>query len=382
MVGEITSSREGRAMDFKTFLNAGSNRRAMLKGMGVAAVGISLTGALSACGEKEAKKLANGEEAKLNFYNWDTYIGETTLEDYKDASGVDVNMTLFASNDELFAKLRAGNPGYDVIVPSNDFVERMAAADMLMELDKAQIPNFKNAAPEYRDVPYDRGRKYSMPYTWLVLGIGYRKSKVQGTPDSWKVLFDSDQYKGRIAVLSEAGDMFRLYGKYLGKSVNALTDADVATIEKLMIKQKPNIKSFHEDNGQDLLLKGEVDVVLEYNGDIAQAMVEDPDIGFVVPKEGSQLNSDNLCIPKGAPHPKNAHAFINYLLDAEAGKKITETILYPTPNDAAKALMPDDYKNNTVIFPPADVLARCEYAKFNQELQTKFEGAFTRVRAA
>ena len=133
-------------MDFKTFLHAGSNRRAMLKGMGVAAVGFTLTGALAGCGEKDAKKLANGEEAKLNFYNWDTYIGETTLEDYNEASGVDVNMTLFASNDELFAKLRAGNQGYDVIVPSNDFVERMASADMLMELDKAQIPNFKNVA--------------------------------------------------------------------------------------------------------------------------------------------------------------------------------------------------------------------------------------------
>jgi spermidine/putrescine transport system substrate-binding protein len=131
-----------------------------------------------------------------------------------------------------------------------------------------------------------------------------------------------------------------------------------------------------------LLLKGEVDLVLEYNGDIAQIMSDEPDIGFVIPKEGSQLNSDNLCIPKGAPHPKNAHAFINYLLDAEVGKKITETILYPTPNDAAKALMPDAYKNNPVIFPPADVLAKCEYAKFNPELQPKYEEAFTRVRAA
>ncbi len=369
-------------MDFKTFLHAGSNRRAMLKGMGVAAVGFTLTGALAGCGDKEAKKLANGEEAKLNFYNWDTYIGETTLEDYNEAVGVDVNMTLFASNDELFAKLRAGNQGYDVIVPSNDFVERMAVADMLMPLDQAQIPNFKNVAKEYQDVPYDPARKHSMPYTWLALGIGYRKSKVKTVPDSWKILFDSDEYKGRIAVLSEAGDMFRLYGKYLGKSVNGLNDADLKTIEAMMIKQKPNIKSFHEDNGQDLLLKGEVDVVLEYNGDIAQAMVEDSDIGFVIPKEGSQLNSDNLCIPKGAPHPKNAHAFINYLLDAEAGKKITETILYPTPNEAAKALMPEDYKNNPVIFPPADVLAKCEYAKFNAELQPKYEEAFTRVRAA
>ena len=111
-------------------------------------------------------------------------------------------------------------------------------------------------------------------------------------------------------------------------------------------------------------------------------MKEDKDIDFVVPKEGSQLNSDTLCIPKGAKHPKNAHAFINNLLDAEVGKKITETILYPTPNAAAKALMPDSYKNNPVIFPSADLLAKCEYARFNPKLQPLYEEAFTRVRAA
>jgi hypothetical protein len=122
-----------------------------------------------------------------------------------------------------------------------------------------------------------------------------------------------------------------------------------------------------------LMRRGDVDVVLEYNGDIAQAMVEDKDIDFVVPKEGSQLNSDNLCIPKGAPHPKNAHAFINYILDANVDKEITETILYPTPNAAAKALMPDSYKNNPVIFTPADILAKCEYARFNPELQPLYE---------
>ncbi|MGQ3139179.1 MAG: ABC transporter substrate-binding protein, partial [Sphingopyxis solisilvae] len=234
----------------------------------------------------------------------------------------------------------------------------------------------------YINVEYDLQRKFSMPYTWLALGIGYRKSKVSAKPDSWKVLFDSPEYAGRIAWLSEAGDMFRLYGKYLGKSVNALTPADIATIEKMMIKQKPNVKKFHEDDGQDLLLKGDVDVVLEYNGDIAQAMLEDKDIDFVIPKEGSQLNSDNLCIPKGAPHPKNAHAFINYILDANVDKEITETILYPTPNAAAKKLMPDSYKNNPVIFPPAEALAKCEYARFNPELQPLYEEAFTRVRAA
>jgi spermidine/putrescine transport system substrate-binding protein len=375
-------------MGFGTSGGGKLGRRSLLQGLGVAAVGISF-GGLAGCSKPDssdakggAKIASTGEEPKLNFYNWDTYIGETTLADFKGASGVDVNMTMFASNDELFAKLRAGNAGYDVIVPSNDFVERMAAADMLVPLDHSLIPNFKNIAPEYQDVPYDPKRKHSMPYTWLTLGIGYRKSKVNSPPDSWKVLFDSDEYKGRIAVLSEAGDMFRLYGKYLGKSVNSLTAEDIKLIEAMMIKQKPNIKAFHEDNGQDLLLKGEVDLVLEYSGDIVQAMSDDDDIGYVVPKEGSQFNSDNLCIPKGAPRPKNAHAFINYLLDAQAGKKIAEKIGYATPNAAAKALMPVEYNTNPAIWPPADVLAKCEYAKYRPDIQPLYEEAFTRIRAA
>jgi spermidine/putrescine transport system substrate-binding protein len=368
--------------EFKEML---TNRRGLLKGAGIAAIGLSFGGVLSGCGEKSspAGKIAStGEEAKLNFYNWDTYIGETTLADFKDASGVAVNMSLFANNDELFAKLRAGNPGFDVIVPSNDFVERMARADMLMPLDQSLIPNFKNAGASFKDVAYDPGRKFSMPYTWLVLGIGYRKSKVKGVPDSWKYLLDSDQYKGRIAVLSEAGDMFRLAAKYKGVSVNALTPALIKELEAMLTKQKANIKAFHEDNGQDLLLSREVDLVLEYNGDIAQIMAEDDDIGFVIPKEGSQLNSDNLCIPKGAPRPKNAHAFINYLLDAEVGKKISETIQYPTPNAAARDLMPKEYKENPVIFPPTEIMQKCEYAAYNEKLQPLYEEAFTRLRAA
>ncbi|MFZ1478769.1 MAG: spermidine/putrescine ABC transporter substrate-binding protein, partial [Sphingorhabdus sp.] len=253
-------------MDIKTLIDNAQNRRSLLKGMGVAAVGLTFTGALAGCGEKEAKKLANGEEASLNLYNWDDYMGETTLEDFKEAGGVDVKMDLFDTNDTLFAKFRAGNPGYDLIVPSNDFVERMAKADMLEKIDKAQLSNFKNIAPEFVDVDYDKGREYSVPYTWLALGIGYRKSKVQGVPDSWKYLFDSDQYKGRIALLSEAGDVFRLCAKYMGKSVNGLTPADIKTIEAMLVKQKPFIAKFHDDDGQDLLAKGEVDLVLEYNG--------------------------------------------------------------------------------------------------------------------
>ena len=151
----------------------------------------------------------------------------------------------------------------------------------------------------------------------------------------------------------------------------------------MLIKQKPFVKAFHDDNGQDLLASGEVDLVLEYNGDIAQVMKDDPDLDFVVPKEGSLINSDTLCIPKGAPRPNNAHAFINYLLDAQAGAEITKTILYPTPNAAAKALMPESYRENKVIFPPADVMAKCEYGAFEgAEKASLDEEIITRVRAA
>jgi len=250
-------------------------RRSLLQGFGAAAIGISLGPALEACGPKPVARIAvheNGEEPRLNFYNWDTYIGKTTLADYRTATGVKVDMSLFATNDELFAKLRAGNPGFDVIVPSNEFVTEMAEAGMLEPLDHARIPNLKNVAPEFANPPFDPHRRYSAPYTWLVAGIGYRKSKVHGVPDSWKWLFDSDRYKGRIAVVSEAADIVRLGAKYLGHSLVGVTPEVAARVEAMMIRQKPNIKAFHEDNGQDMLLAGDVDLVLEYNGDIAQVM--------------------------------------------------------------------------------------------------------------
>ena len=349
-------------------------RRGFLAGLGTAAVGLSF--GLSGCHK-------GGSGKKLHFYNWDTYIGKTTLKDFEAVSGIDVDMSLFATNDELFAKLRGGNQGYDVIVPTNDFVQRMSAAGMLEPLDHAKIPNFKNIAPDFQDAVFDPGRKLSMPYTWLALGLGYRKSKIQGVPDDWKWVFESPQYKGRIGLLSEAGDLCRLVLKYLGLPMDTSDPAALQKVEDLLIKQKPNIAVFHEDNGQDLLLSGDIDIVIEYNGDIAQVMREDKDLNFVIPRQGSQISSDCLCIPKGAPSPDLAHQFINYLLDAKAGAEISQTIQYPTPNAAAKALMPAAYRDNPVIFPPAPILAKCEYAKYSGEaLSRKYEEIITRVRAA
>lgn len=358
-----------------------TSRRSLLAGLGAAAVGLSFE-TLDGCAAKGAIG-RNGEEQKLNLYNWDTYTGKTTLADFKAATGIAVNMNVFANNDELFSKLRAGNPGFDVIVPSNEYVTRMIQSDMLMPLDKAKLPNRVNLLPAFQDASFDPGRKYSMPYTWLVLGIGYRKSKVQGVPDSWKWLMDSGRYKGRIGLFSEADDLIELGAKYMGHSVHDIPPTMIDRIADMYINQKRNIKIFHNDEGQDLLLSGDIDIVMEYSGDIAQVMQEDPDLDFVVPREGSIINSDCLCIPKGAPRPDNAHQFINFVLDAKNSAEIFQTIRYPTPNGAALKLMPEEYRTNTAIFPPPAIMARCEYARFEGIARAQlYDETLTRIFAA
>ncbi|HEY1560493.1 MAG TPA: spermidine/putrescine ABC transporter substrate-binding protein [Caulobacteraceae bacterium] len=336
-----------------------SGRRSLLAGLGAAAIGFALEG----CTDR-APIGPNGEEKRLNFYNWDNYIGETTLADFKAASGVAVKMSLFSTNDELFAKLRPGNPGFDVIVPSNEYVTRLRIAGLLQPLDHARLPNLKNIQPAFLNAPFDPGRRWSVPYTWLVQGLGYRKSKIDGVPDSWKWVMASDRYKGRIGLASEADDLIELGAKYLGYSVRNIPPPVIERVAQMYIRQKPNIKVFHHDDGQDLLLAGDIDIVIDYNGDIARVMQEDADLDFVVPREGSILNSDCLCIPTGAPRPDNAHRFINFILEGRTDAGIAETTYYPTPNAAALALMPASYRDSPVIFPPAQALAKCEYADF------------------
>jgi spermidine/putrescine transport system substrate-binding protein len=212
-------------------------------------------------------------------------------------------------------------------------------------------------------------------------GIGYRKSAVSAPPDSWNVLFESAEYSGRIALLSEGVIGAAL--KYLGYSYNSTNPAEVKQAEEMLIRQKPHIKVFAEDNGQDLLLSGEVDLTMEWNGDILQVMEEDDDISYVVPKEGALVWQDCLCIPKGAPHPENAHKLIDFILDAEAGAAIADFIYYATPNKAARGFLDDAYNKNPAIFPNDATLARCEPAIYlGVENQRQRDETWTRIMAA
>jgi spermidine/putrescine transport system substrate-binding protein len=340
-----------------------------------------LSGALGvAAALPPLSRFALAQSNQVNVYNWDTYIGETTLEDFTEATGIAVRYDLFASNDELFAKLREGNPGYDVIFPSNDYVERMVAADMLLPLDHTKIPNVGNVEMAFADPAFDPGRRHSMPYFWGTIGLGYRAS--EASPKAFADLVEGDAYAGRVALLNSI-DSIRAMLKYHGYSLNTKDPAEIAEATETLIRIKPKIKAFAPDTGQDLLISGEVDVCLEYNGDILQVMEEDDDLAYVVPEEGSLLWEDTMCIPRGGPNPDNAHTFINFILDAEVHGTIAEFIRYPCPNAAALEYIPEADREDPAIYPPREVFERCEFAVYKgEQIEGLYQDALTRVFAA
>ncbi|ESQ91915.1 hypothetical protein ABAC460_03190 [Asticcacaulis sp. AC460] len=347
-----------------------TSRRSILAGLGAAAVGFILSGGAQAAGKK------------LNFLNWDTYIGDTTLKDFRRETGVEVDMYFFQTNDELFARMKGGDSGFDVIVPSDDNLSHMIAANLLQPLDHQRLPNFANIDPAFRNPPYDPGCRYAMPFSWLMLGIGYRKSimRAGAVPDSWGWLFDSNIYDGNVALVGDPLPLFTAASLYLGHGADGLTPQVISDIEALLKRRNA---TYHQDDGQDRLLAGEVELVMEYNGDIAQvisieaSVLADGDLGFVVPKEGGLLAADSWAIPANAPNPEAAHAFLNFMLSVEGGRDIIKTIMYPTPNAAVRAAMPQSYRDSPVLFPP---LGASAFAKRpGDDIVALVEAAWSRV---
>ena len=213
-------------------------RRNFLKTSGVAAVALSFGG-----------NSAFGAES-LNVYNWDTYIGDNTLSDFTAETGIEVQYDLYANLEEMFAKFQAGNPGYDVIVPSDYMLETMIAADMLEELDKSRLPNFKHVDPNFLNPSFDPDCKHNIPYFWGSVGLGYRKSKV-GDVDSWGALFDNPDLAGRMAMLADSRFVMGVALLYLGYSANTTNPDEINAARDLLIATKKNLKGFVPDSGQD-----------------------------------------------------------------------------------------------------------------------------------
>ena len=293
----------------------------------------------------------NGE--KLVVYNWGEYIDPEVLTMFEEETGIDIVYEEFETNEILYPKISSGAIAYDVICPSDYMIQRMIENDLLFEINFDNIPNLKNIGKQYLEQSrqFDPENKYSVPYCWGTVGILYNKMMVDEPVDSWSILWDP-KYKDNILMQDSVRDAFGVTLKYLGYSLNS-TDLDELTEAKnLLIEQKPLVQAYVIDQVRDKMIGNEAALGVIYSGEAIYTQKENPNLEYVIPKEGSNIWIDSWVIPKNAEHKENAEKFINFLCRPDIALMNFEYITYSTPNEAARELIEDEsIRNSEIAFP-------------------------------
>lgn len=305
------------------------------------------------------------EGVTINVYNWGEYIANGTdgsmdiNAEFTRRTGIRVNYTTFDSNESLYSKLAGGGADYDIIIPSDYMVSKMINEGMLEPLDYGNIPNFQYIDEAYRNLEYDPENRYTVPYTWGTVGIIYNTTMVEGEIDSWDALWD-EQYKGNMLMFGNSRDAFAIAQSRLGIPYNSTDKDDYRRAADELIKQKPLVQAYVMDQIYDKMEGGEAALAPYYAGDAIVMMEGNPDLAFVVPKEGANLFVDAICIPKGCQNKEAAEMYINFLSEPQVAAANIEYIGYSTPSSAAFALLDEETQNNPVIYPPEETLAKCQ----------------------
>ena len=328
---------------------------------------------------------------ELHFYNWTDYIDPEILTNFEQEYGVKVIMDLYDANEDMIAKVRAGNSGYDIVVPSDYAVDTMIQEKLLAPLDKSLLPNLANIKKQNLDLYYDKGNAYSVPYFFGISGLAYNKSKFTTAPDSWAALFDPAQiekYKGEFSMLDDQRETPGAALKYIGKSLNDTDPADLKQVEDILKAQKPFLAAYNSADVNRKLASGEYVIAHCWSGAALQArnglgsdFAGNPDIVFVMPKEGGMIWQDNLAILADSPNKYTAHVFINYLLGADVAAQNAEYVGYLTPNAAGEAkLSPEIQALYEEGFAPDDEMyKRLEWAVRNDKT-TAFDELWTALK--
>ncbi len=315
------------------------------------------------------------EEKVLNVYNWSDYIAEDTIEKFEAATGIKVRYDVFDSNEVLEAKLLSGNTGYDVVVPTSSFMARQIQAGVFQELDKSKLPNWKNLDADIlsRLDAQDPGNKYGMPYMWGTTGFGYNvnmiKERMPDAPtDSWDMLFDPEVVKNfadcGVTLLDAPTEVLDAALNYLGKDPNGHNTDDLDMAVEMLMKVRPSIKYFHSSQHINDLANGDICMSLGWSGDmfIARDRAAEADQGveieYVIPKEGALIWFDMMTIPSDAPHPENAHAFLDFLMDPQITADITNYVWYANANAASTELVDPEITGDPAIYPSDEVKAK------------------------
>jgi spermidine/putrescine transport system substrate-binding protein len=353
-------SKQEEALELLSSLSKGQiERRAFVKqALGLGLSMASIGSLLAACGAKEqpkptpkptpkpdvtpndAKPVAAvveipKPEAELVVYNWSDYIAEDTVPNFEKEFGVKVVYGNYENNEEILAKIQAGASGIDLICPSGYAGQSLIAQGLIEKLTMAWIPNAVNIAPQFRSTDFDPKNEYTIPWQWGRTGIAYRKDKVTTPPDSWAA-FLNPEYKGKMTMMDDMRDVIGSWLKYRGKSVNSVNVDDLAQAKVDSIASKKNLQSYISASVKGQLIAGDVVIAQLWDGDSLQAQAEQPNIEWVMPKEGASFWIDSMIMPKGAPHPNAAHAFLNYILRPDVGASISNATGYGSPNSTSQ----------------------------------------------
>jgi len=377
----------------------------MNSGLRTGLVGWTVVLVLAGCGgggddaaQGSADGAAQGAEEKiLNVYNWSDYIAEDTIANFEAQTGIKVNYDVFDSNEVLETKLLAGNTGYDIVVPSAQFMERQIQAGVFQKLDKSKLPNLVNMDAEIsqRVALHDPGNEYSVNYFWGTDGIGYNEAKVRAIMpdapvDSWNLIFDPAilaRFKDcGVSMLDAPAEVRSLVLAYLGKDPNSQDAEDLKLVEEKLLSIRPYIRKINSSQYIEDLANGEICIAVGWSGDVLQARDRAVEAGqgtvinFSIPKEGTIIWFDMLTIPADAKHVDNAHQFINYMMDAQVAANNTNYVNYANGNAASLEFVSDEVKNDPSIYPSAEVKAKLypelatneEYTRLLMRTWTRF----------
>ncbi|NLO47593.1 MAG: spermidine/putrescine ABC transporter substrate-binding protein [Clostridiales bacterium] len=316
----------------------------------------------------------------VNVFNWGLYIDEDIFKTFENQTGIRVNYQTYDSNEMLYSKIKGGGASYDVIIPSDYMVSRMISEDMLEKLDYTNIPNISKIDDNYRYQPYDPDNAYTVPYMWGTVGLIYNSTVVTEDVNSWGLLFD-EKYAGRILMFDNSRDAMGIALLYLGYSINTTDKSELDEAYDLLKRQKPLLYAYTMDQIYDWLEGGEAAIGPYYAGDYITMIENNPDLKFCLPDEGSNVFIDCMCIPKGAKNKANAEAFINFMCDTEIALLNCAETGYSTPSKEAYDELPDETKNNTVMYPSAETLDRCEaYVNLPREILEYYDNLWVNLK--
>ncbi len=344
--------------------------RKFIKGIGIAISTVLISAFFVGC---------NSSKEVVNFLNYGENIDAETLKEFQKEYDIKVNVDTFDDMETMYNKIKSGAVNYDVILVSDNLMGRMINEDLLLELNKDNIPNINQMSEEYLNLSMDPGNKYSVPYMFGTVGLIYNTDVVDEEVDSWDILWN-EKYKDNIFMFNTYRDTIGAGLKKLGYSLNSENKDEIEEAKNLLLSQKKLGTIYGSDYGTESIANGETVVNMIWSGEGLNLQDEYPNLKYVVPKEGANFWIDSLCIPKNAKNVEGAEKFINFVSDKESALRIADEIGYTTPNKEAMEAQEDHIKNNPNAYMPEEIMNRCElYNDLPKDIKKLYDEAWTEI---